>query len=424
MASKRYTFRVKNNSLYLVYATDQEVGWIFLKLEAGSTTLLGKVFTITEGAIIDDPEDGGEEAEFPIGIKEDGYFKINPNVLQTKYPVFLSEEIVSRLEPENFFVRQPYFGRKSGEGLGGGVSGERYIPLFPKLEEMFEHSLRIGGSLEDSIPFEAFQKAIGVFPDTEEVKRYMDARIAHILGEYVVPRRDYIAHRDNLIASRESRLEQNGSESIISEVAKPLQIEIFETAREQLEQMLTATSAYSEGDWQNRILDIILLLYPKYIHKEKNLKVKTDDSYGLLDIALFDAGGFIDVIEIKKPEVGGVGVLRKTQYRNNCVPSRELSGAIMQVEKYAFWLTRWGKEGETVLQRRYGRRLPTGLRVRIANPVGIIIFGRDDGFNDKERQDFEIIKRKYKHVVDILTYDDLLRRLKNILEALKVNQSI
>lgn len=165
-------------------------------------------------------------------------------------------------------------------------------------------------------------------------------------------------------------------------------------------------------------MDIILLLYSKYINKEKSVRIDTDESYVLADILLFDAAGYVDSIEIKKPEVSGVGILRKTAYRNNYVPSRELSGAIMQIEKYSFWLSRWGKNGEKKLLNMYGANLPVGMKVRIANPAGIIIFGLDNGFTDEERHDFEIIKRKYKHIVDILTYNDLLRRLENIIGIL------
>jgi len=421
MAPNRYSFRVKDESLYIVYSADYELDWLFEKLESGSTNLLGQVFTITEGKNLGETDYAESEAEFPIGKLEGEYFKLEPVVLSTKFPVFIHKEAVDKLEPENFFVKQPYFDRKSGNGSGGGVPGTRYIPIFPKLEKMFSQSLMIGGEIEGNIPIESLLKAIKVFPDTEEVKRYMDARIAYILGEYVIPKRNYAADRDRLVAAREARILQNNPNTKLSEITKVYQTKIFEAAYDRLEQMLNNTDDYVEAVWQDQIMDIILLLYPKYIHKEKTVKVTTDDSYGLLDIAVFDAGGFIDVIEIKKPIVEGVGVLRKTLYRNNYVPSRELSGAIMQIEKYTFWLTRWGKEGERVLQRKYGPKLPVGLKVRIASPGGIIIFGRDNDFDEQERQDFEIIKRKYKHVGDMLTYDDLLRRLSNILKMLKEN---
>lgn len=45
--------------------------------------------------------------------------------------------------------------------------------------------------------------------------------------------------------------------------------------------------------------------------------------------------------------------------------------------------------------------------------------GRDNKMDKNQLQDFEIIKRKYKNVIDIFTYDDLIRRLKMIISQLK-----
>ena len=59
------------------------------------------------------------------------------------------------------------------------------------------------------------------------------------------------------------------------------------------------------------------------------------------------------------------------------------------------------------------------MEVQIANPTGIIIFGRGEHFTNEERQDFHVIKRKYKHVADVLTYGDLLRRMENIFRILE-----
>jgi hypothetical protein len=36
--------------------------------------------------------------------------------------------------------------------------------------------------------------------------------------------------------------------------------------------------------------------------------------------------------------------------------------------------------------------------------------------------DFEVIRRKYRHVMEIMTYDDLLRRLKTIRDHFKKDQ--
>jgi hypothetical protein len=43
--------------------------------------------------------------------------------------------------------------------------------------------------------------------------------------------------------------------------------------------------------------------------------------------------------------------------------------------------------------------------------------GREKGLSDVQKNDLEIIKRKYKNIMDIITYDDLIRRIKNIIES-------
>lgn len=139
-----------------------------------------------------------------------------------------------------------------------------------------------------------------------------------------------------------------------------------------------------------------------------------------IDIALIDANGNLDVIEIKKPFDDKI--LRKGNYRGNSIPTAELSGSIMQAEKYLFHLSKWGVKGEQSLTKTYASKLPSDMKIHISNPKAIIIVGRDQvsGANMTPNQllDIEIIKRKYANMMDIITYDDLLRRLDHTIAAL------
>lgn len=193
MGSKRYSFRVREGVLYLVYTNDDERGvdWVFEKILMGSsTTLLGKVFTISDGDHLGESEDGVSEGEFPIGKLEDDYYILQPVVLGTQSPVYIHKDVVDELEPEDFFIRQSYFERTAGDGASRGQGWlEKYIPLFPKIEGMIEGGLKLGGEDENSIPIDKFKAAISIFPDREEVRRYIDARVAHIIKEYVLPKK-------------------------------------------------------------------------------------------------------------------------------------------------------------------------------------------------------------------------------------------
>lgn len=96
----------------------------------------------------------------------------------------------------------------------------------------------------------------------------------------------------------------------------------------------------------------------------------------------------------------------------------------MQAEKYLFHLSKWGLKGEQELSESYGTQLPGDLSIRITNPKAVIILGRDAlqarqmALSERQMFDLEIIKRKYANMMDILTYDDLLRRLNNTIESL------
>src|SRR5690606_24630925 len=105
--------------------------------------------------------------------------------------------------------------------------------------------------------------------------------------------------------------------------------------------------------------------------------------------------------------------------RDNHIPKRDLSGTVMQIEKYIFYLNKIGVHGENKLTKKYKDELPEGLEIKITNPNGIIIMGRDNNLDKKQLADFEIIKRKYKNIIDIFTYDDLLRRLEMTINQLK-----
>jgi hypothetical protein len=184
-----------------------------------------------------------------------------------------------------------------------------------------------------------------------------------------------------------------------------------------------------EADWQRMIINFLLLIFPKYVAVLSNVKIP--DAYStpgstrdrFIDLALVDAGGTLDVIEIKKPFDDGL--LGRKTYRDNYIPAKELAGSVMQAEKYLFHLTKWGLAGEKALTKRYSVELPPGIEIRITNPKAMVILGRDrrangdDALTGTQRLDLEIIKRKFANMIDVLTYDDLLRRLDAIIASLE-----
>ena len=90
----------------------------------------------------------------------------------------------------------------------------------------------------------------------------------------------------------------------------------------------------------------------------------------------------------------------------------------MQIEKYIYYLNRWSLEGEKFLSTKYKTQLPEGFDIKIANPSGVIIMGRENNLSPEQKDDFEVVKRKYKNIVDIITYDNLLERLQFTIEQI------
>lgn len=141
-----------------------------------------------------------------------------------------------------------------------------------------------------------------------------------------------------------------------------------------------------------------------------------------IDIALFDADGHIDVIEIKKPSVGAI--FRSAHDHDNNIPSLALSKTLMQIEKYVLYLQKGGYELERELNALYTKSLPGKIPIKIVNPRGIIVFGRSRDLSADQVLDFEVLRRKFSHIADIMTYDDLLARFKNILSKFEKPTSV
>ena len=95
----------------------------------------------------------------------------------------------------------------------------------------------------------------------------------------------------------------------------------------------------------------------------------------------------------------------------------------MQVEKYLYHLTRNSLKEEKRLSNKYKDEL-SGIKLKVVNAKGLIIAGRSNDFKDNKMLDFEIIKNKYRNITEIVTYDDLLERLGNIIKFFKKRGSL
>lgn len=288
--------------------------------------------------------------------------------------------------------------------------------MIKKIDELLQDDLCIvadENGEENYLPSRAFLELIEVFPNSYEVKKYVFSRISYLLSTYVEGVWKNKESYERYLEKKEANLPLSSFPNI-----KLMGYEMYKKAYDELELMLEDSMSYSEKEWQRRIYEIICVLYPKYIARFREIEVGTDGRHMKTpDFMLVDSAGFVDILEIKKPD--GIKVVSTTEYRNNYVASRDLEGAIVQIEKYIYILNHEGEARVKKIQDKVRNHLPSNFRLKVVNPQGILLLGRSNNLTDEQLFDFEIIKRQHKNIVDIMTYDDLLKRFRNILNQIK-----
>lgn len=397
-------FLEQDDQLLLKYEADQynNASWIDEKLKQNGSVTLRRTFTFKADELLvkSDQEDQPDDVRtFVLGVEDGEYFKIDSNILGLKHDLLLTKQM--RLSHHTFIAN-------------------RDISVFRKIDDLIDEPIVIGGEVEGSIPVDNFEELLRNFPTSTELTHYARARISRTVKDYLGTMSDAQKKLDNYLNQKRT-IRSRSSIAFI----KKYEIEKFEYIRDELKQMLKDSESFAEKDWQKKVVGFLLLLFPKYVAVLENLQIK--DYYSdpakakdrFIDLTLVDANGTIDILEIKKPFANCI--LSRSKYRDNYTPRTELSGSVMQVEKYVFHLNKWGREGERIILEKRRDELPTGFEIKITNPKAMIILGRDSDFARDQQFDFEIIKRKYANIFDIMTYDDLLCRLNNIIAMFQRN---
>lgn len=385
-------FRKIGNKIIFTYQVSEynsSSDWVRENLKKNKEVTFKKTLTFKDHEEYDIQVNEDFSGEFqPIGFVlaelEGDYYKLRNSTIGTNNSFYFHKEIDIQLE---FLV------------------AETNISILKLIDQLVREDVYIGGEAKNTIPFEAFNKMVDEFPTSYEKKLYADARISSIVKNYFETTTDAELKFQNYLNKKSSKQGKK-----LTKMFQEYELLKFRTIQEKLRGMLESENGYSEDQWQNEILEIILLLNPKYICSFKTVHLKIDNRRRrFLDFMLVDGNGNVDVIEIKKPFENSI--MTHSVYRGNYTPHKDLIGTVMQLEKYLFHLNRFGEIGEKKLTEKYKDKLPYGLKIKITNPKGFVIMGRESNLSDEQKSDFEIVKRKYKNVIDIITYDDLLQRL-------------
>ncbi len=126
------------------------------------------------------------------------------------------------------------------------------------------------------------------------------------------------------------------------------------------------------------------------------------DTENIADYIMKSYDGFVDLVEIKKPN--GLPFWASTKDHGNYVPSADLAKAITQYLNYIYAIEL--EANSTKFARRIGSR--------VIKPRCILIFGRSYDWNDEQREAYRILNAAYNQV-SILTYDHISERAQNVL---------
>lgn len=404
------SFLKENDKLVLRYIPEfpSSNNWIREAIKTNGFVKLKKTFYYENEDILNNSEfqddtevDDYEDLEmeyttfFAFAELVGDYYKVKRGILIDHFDLFIHKDVRLNI---NFFV------------------ANSDVSVFQVIKNISPNDFYLGGDNRSAVPVEEFEKLLKHFPNSYERRKYVEARIASTLRNYL----DGIKDAEKIYQKYiNTKLTKQGID--LTKTFQDVELIKYKTILEKLQGMLKDENQYSEHQWQEEILQIILLLYPKYIFAFKSVPIQAKLSDGIkdkqLDFLLVDSNGYVDIIEIKKPFENAI--MTKGVYRDNYIPLRELSGTVMQIEKYIYYLNRWSLEGEKFLKKRYETQLPEGFDIKIANPNGLIIMGREDNLSLEQKNDFEVVKRKYKNIVDIITYDNLLERLRFTIEQIQ-----
>lgn len=162
-------------------------------------------------------------------------------------------------------------------------------------------------------------------------------------------------------------------------------------------------SGVPESEWGIFIKKNLSLIFRHYIQTLPQLNLITASARPV-DFGAVDAFGYLDIIEIKKPETK---LLAFDHSHDNYYFHSESAKAITQAEKYLFHTERKASDLVEDIKNAFG------IEVQIVRPNTLLILGDKNTLtDDKQRQDFRINRQSLKNI-EIITYDELLQSLKN-----------
>lgn len=419
-------FEKNEDQLILHYETDND--WLEKQLDIDYDDIeLFKTFKLSARDLISKDIDVRYEYAFSFGVRENNYYRIPKEKICCEFDLYIEHT----LSPDqDWFVTTSNAQRKYKDKNGNEKITSIYGNILHAFKSFYKHDkLYIDGDSQSDfiddglhVTQSTYEHFVAIFPSATNAKYLKLSIFTNILKNEL----DVVDYEEIYSKYKAKRIPHHNKSDIFTEKIIERDKEKYMYAKDLLKDALKKIENgefIHEDDFSKYIAEIFCFLNPKYV--KVHTKLNITDYLGArgncqADLSLIDCEGNIDLIEVKSPKYADL--FCKRPYRSHYVPSGELSGAINQLEQYLKCLTKMSPkeiaDKNPELQKEFGE-----IELRAIHPKGYIIFGRDSasfvGENQKQKEsDFEIIKNTYNDIVDIITFDDLVRRFERLIDFL------
>lgn len=172
----------------------------------------------------------------------------------------------------------------------------------------------------------------------------------------------------------------------------------------------------AESEWQSFFDNFITLFDSRYVHKIDYKNIATGITK-YPDLVLVDIYGYVDFYELKKC---GTELIQYDKSHKTWYWSKDVSMVISQVSDYLQKAKENALSYANAIKTETETETEEGLNVNIINPRAIIVIGSNKQLDtDKKKNQFKNLRESLKDIEFVL-YDELLERLKNLLDTIKI----
>lgn len=330
------------------------------------------------------------EGKRPSGLRNDGMISFGKHILELlsgKYDRFrwIITEETDEIKPERGIMR---------------IRTSHHT-----LSRLNKRWYSIGRDMKNDIVGNAFAALFPTEFEKNDSAVYVPGVLSNILTKDVLTR----LSSEDKDALRAILPEFISSESVASVnlLKAEAQIQSLKELVVDMEKVLSENK--SESWWQTYIKSKILIIQQGYIKALGKLNVAVGETK-YPDFSLLTPDSYLDILEIKKPSTP---LLKKDDGRGNYYWDSEISKAIIQVENYIENVSKQGPQITVYLRDRHK------IDIQVLRPRGIIVAGNRNTLTEqKEKDDFRLLSHSLKNIT-VLTYDELLTRLRNYIEVLE-----